>query len=239
MLLPFGRNNNYLKFIKQIYNSLNEINLNEIVPTEEEFRFKIASIIQNWIDAKDKVDMNKIIMTLERQSTNRSKIDIVIFYYPKIEKPFAEIIELKRGGKDKPKDRKKTDFNRYYFDIRKGSIAEDLKKLIFRISQSESIYRKLSTDDRYLPEEIPITSGLFLWLSPIQKKRKRESEEFKKEILYGGIEFWKGKGKRILEEKNGKEVDIIQPQKSFINIMKGKEQEVPEFFEYFFIKRKN
>ena len=133
-------------------------------------------------------------MNLERQSINRSKIDIVIFYDPLIGNPFAEIIELKRAGKDKPIDKKKSAIKRYYTKVRSSSIAEDLYKLVFRISQSENIHKAISTQEGRLEEEIPITGGLFLLLSPTQKKGRRVNEDYKKEILYEGITFWKIQG---------------------------------------------
>ena len=237
-MLPFGEKQNYLDFMNEIFHSLENIDLNNLIPTEEEMRFRIATVIQNWMDKKDYSTMNKIIMNLERQSSSAGKIDIVIFYYPKTGNPFAEIIELKRGGKDKLKDLEKRPIERYFTNIREGSIAEDLRKLIFRFVDEEFIERTSSNRDANF-DRMPINSGLFILLSPIEKLGKKESSRtFKRTVLHGGINFWESsQGMKIIRDR-GKEIIFIHPNEPMANL-RAKGQETEEYLEYVLLKSKN
>ena len=101
-MLPFGEDKaTFEAFVEKISEELNKIDTNKLLPTEYEFQYFITKIIQEEIDKKTNKAMNELVINLERE-----RIDIVIFYYPKNEDSFAEIIELKRGGGD-GKDRDK------------------------------------------------------------------------------------------------------------------------------------
>ena len=184
--------------------------------------------------------MNEIVINLEREN-----IDIVIFYYPKNEEPFAEMIELKRGGGDKEftEDEKKIplqELTTCFNEPKEQTTAEDIKKIIEKIAVSERVGRAYATWKYTDKVGVPIRSGVMINLCPNEKKNENQkwtSRKHREKIGRLAEKFWNGSmGKAIIHhEMGGEKILVIQQTFTDVGI---KEQEKPEFLVCVLIKKK-
>lgn len=197
MILPISNSaDSFKKFADEIYDMFSQIDLNKLVPIEEDLRFRIARLIQESIESSSKE--SEIILTLERQSVDTNiKIDIVIFYIPKDDSPFAEIIELKRGIDDNLGEESLSESNlkEYFYESVKTKFAIDILKIIKRVSTKESIGQGFSNYEKTSPPNVEIRAGFFINLYPTKKFSSKDDSEvvhdyieempFQKELISG------------------------------------------------------
>lgn len=243
-MLPIGESEKTFEaFVEKINKELNKIDTNKQLPTEHELRCLIAKILQEEIDKKTNKTMIEIIINLEREL-----IDIVLFYYPKNkdEKPFAEMIELKRGGKDRKFTEEKEEkisiqeLADYFNEPKEQTTAEDIKKIIEKIAADEGVGRANATWDYTDKVGVPIRSGITILLCPNEKKNENQnwiSRKHREKIGRLAKRFWNGKvGRILIQQMGGAKIQLTQQTFNDVGVM---EQERQEFLVCILIKKKD
>ena len=87
----FPLKDNFNSFIQKSKEVLYTLDINNDVPIEPDFRFRLARMLQEAIETDSHPNMQKISLFLER-----NRFDMVLFYKPVDGESYAEIIELKR-----------------------------------------------------------------------------------------------------------------------------------------------
>ena len=239
----FPLKDNFDIFIQKTKDLLYTLDINNDVPIEPDLRFRLARMLQGLIEADNHPDMLDISLFLER-----NKFDMVLFYKPVVEEPFAEIIELKRGSRDNKEEFQENTLEDYFFTkpivnefkkLKYNDLAKDLSKLVKAVIESKQVnVKKANYKPKAWTESYPVKSGFFILLCPNEKKFPKEWKDktFRQKIVKAGADFWnKGKGSDFLMDNYNEKLFVkYEP----ISNLRSKGQETAEFLEFVLVTKK-